>query len=391
MTTKRINKLNPPSTIGIIGGGQLGRMMVLEAKRMGYQVVILDPKPNSPAGQVADRQITADFSDLWALKELAQLADVITFEFEHINVELLHVLEKEGHNIYPSSNTLRLIQNKYVQKSMLKDKGIRIPEFYFINNYEELTEVFHKLGNKAVLKTCKEGYDGKGNMVICNIEELEQAYHKFAGSEIMAEEFINFTKEVSIVVARNQEGIEFYPISENIHKNSILIKSLIPANISTETENCIYEMSKNIVEALDDYGVFCIEFFIDSDSNVLVNEIAPRPHNSGHYTIEGCISSQFEQVIRIICGMPLGSSKLRMPCAMYNILGNDSTEGEYCVSGVDELLNIPDCHFHLYGKPETKHLKKIGHITALDKSVDMAEKNAKYALSKLKIEEIGRN
>ena len=200
MTQKKISILNPLSTIGIIGGGQLGRMLVLEAKRMGYNVVVLDPKPNSPAGQVADEQITATFSDFSALKKLAQKTDVITFEFEHIDVESLKILELDGYFIYPSSRTLRLIQNKFVQKNMLRNIGIKVPEMYLINNLKELTDVFYKLGQKAVLKTCRDGYDGKGNVVIKNIDELEEAYQEFGDLKIMAEEFIQFTKEVSIII-----------------------------------------------------------------------------------------------------------------------------------------------------------------------------------------------
>jgi len=385
MVNKRISKLNPPSTIGILGGGQLGRMLVLEAKRMGYNVIVLDPKSNSPAGQVADEQITALYSDLTALRNLAQKTDVITFEFEHIDVELLSSLEHEGHTIYPSSKTLKLIQNKFVQKNMLKNIGIKVPEFFLINTFKELTDVFSKFGQKTILKTCRDGYDGKGNLVIDDINKLEESYHIFSGMEIMAEEFIRFTKEVSIIVARNHEGIVLYPIAENFHKNSILINTIVPANVSNEIEKQIHLISKKIVEELDDYGVFCIEFFIDSNSNVLVNEIAPRPHNSGHYTIEGCVSSQFEQLLRILTGMPLGSPKLRFPCVMYNILGNEHVDGTYSISGVDAILNIEDCHFHLYGKLESKHLKKIGHITALDDSVGKADIKAKNALSKLKM------
>lgn len=385
MNQKKISKLNPPSTIGIIGGGQLGRMLVLDAKRMGYNVIVFDQKPNSPAGQVADEQITAVYGDLTALRNLAQKTDVITYEFEHIDVELLNILENEGYTIYPSSKTLRLIQNKYVQKSMLKNIGIKVPEFYLINSLKELTDVFYKFGQKAILKTCRDGYDGKGNLVLKNISELEETYKMFTGLEIMVEEFVQFTKEVSIIVAKNHDGIMLYPIAENYHKNSILVNSLIPANISDEIEKRIHHMTKKIVEELDDYGVFCIEFFIDLDSNVMVNEIAPRPHNSGHYTIEGCVSSQFEQLIRIITGMPLGTSKLKSPCAMYNILGNVQVEGTYNMSGVNEILNIEDCHFHLYGKLESKPLKKIGHITALDDSVGQADMKARIILSKIKI------
>jgi 5-(carboxyamino)imidazole ribonucleotide synthase len=380
-----IKRLNPPATIGIIGGGQLGRMMVFEAKRMGYNTMILDPKKNSPAGQVADNQILADYDDFAALESLAQNTDVITYEFEHINTDLLSIIESKGYKVYPSSYTLKLIQNKFEQKKMLKNAGIKVPRFHLIGSFEELKETFNKFGNKLILKTCKEGYDGKGNQIVTDINELEEAYKKFENKEVMAEELIDFTKEVSVIVARNHEGVEIYPIAENFHEDSILVRSIVPADVSSNVEKQIYEIGMKIVEEFNDYGIFCIEFFVDSDSNVLVNEIAPRPHNSGHYTIEGCITSQFEQIIRIMTGMPLGSTKLKGHCVMYNLLGSEDVKGEFTVAGLENLLNHPDCYFHLYGKTETNYLKKIGHITAIDDSVNKAETKIKKAISKLEI------
>jgi len=214
---------------------------------------------------------------------------------------------------------------------------------------------------------------------------LEPAYNEFSGQDLIAEEYIEFIKEVSVIIAINEDDLIYYPIAENIHADSILIKSLIPARITSEIENRIHYISKKIMEELDDFGVFCIEFFIDSDFNVLVNEIAPRPHNSGHYTIEGCITSQFEQLVRIVSGMPLGSAQLRKPCAMHNILGNQATRGSYSIGGVDAVLSLPDCHFHLYGKAETGNLRKIGHITVLDESVEAADNRAGYALKKIEV------
>lgn len=386
MKEREILKLKPPSNIGIIGGGQLGRMLTVEAKRMGYNIIVLDPKYNSPAGQVADEQIVADFSDIGALRELAIKTDVITYEFEHINVELLSLIEKEGYKVYPSSNTLKMIQNKYVQKSILKESGIKVPDFYLVNSLDELKDIFYKLNQKIVLKACKGGYDGKGNIIIKDINELEEAYKEFRNNELMAEEFVDYIKEVSIIIAKNHEGISFYPVAENVHKNSILIKSIIPANISTETEKRIIKMAEKVIETIDDFGIFCIEFFVDSNFDVLVNEIAPRPHNSGHYTIEGCITSQYEQLIRIIIGMPLGSTKLRLPCAMYNILGSNEVDGKYCVNGIESILHIEDCYLHLYGKSESKYLKKVGHITALGDSTEKADEKAKKAISSIKID-----
>lgn len=387
MIKRKIDILFPPGAIGVVGGGQLGRMFVFKAKRMGYHVVVLDPKPNSPAGQVADEQIVAGFDEICAIRELARKTDVITFEFEHINASLLALIENEGYKVIPSSKTLEIIQNKYIQKSMLKRIGVNIPKYSMVASLDELKKEFHNLDQKAILKSCVNGYDGKGNFIIKNENDLENAYQIFGGQEIFIEEFIDFIMEVSIVVVKNNSEIVFYPVAENEHRNSILIKSLIPATLPDEVISKIHATSEVIIEELDDYGIYCIEFFIDKNFNVLVNEIAPRPHNSGHYTIEGCITSQFEQLVRVICGMPIGSTKLRLPCAMYNILGNQAVDGEYVVSGLDELLSIQDCHFHLYGKQGTSYLKKIGHLTVFGETVEEADEKARVAMQSINIKQ----
>lgn len=383
MVKSKINKIYPPATIGVVGGGQLGRMFVLVAKRMGYHVVVLDPKENSPAGQVADQQIVAGFEDIWAYRELARKTDVITFEFEHISVEILELIENEGGKVIPSSRTLDVIQNKYKQKTMLKKIGVKVPKFSMVRNLEDLKIEYQRLNQKAILKTCTNGYDGKGNVIIKDVADLENAYEIFGEQEIFIEELIDFIKEVSIIVVSNDSGVFFYPVVENVHHNSILIKTLIPASLSHEVFRKIKLACLKIVEVLNDSGVFCIEFFVDKNLDVWVNEIAPRPHNSGHYTIEGCETSQFEQLLRVVCGMPAGSTQLRRPCAMYNILGDESVEGKYMVSELDVVLNIPNCYFHLYGKTETSNLKKIGHITALDDTVEAADYKGKKALDLL--------
>lgn len=385
MSTKDLKRLNPPATIGIVGGGQLGRMIAFDAKRMGYHVIVLDPKPAAPAGQVCDEQILAGFDDMDAFYELAKKSDVITYEFEHINADLLSLLEQDGYRVYPSAQTLKQIQNKFIQKTMLRQIGVLVPDFYPVETYDELEKIFYQLGQRLILKTCTDGYDGKGNQIIHSIEELKAAYEHFQGYEVMAEEYIDFEKEVSVVVAKNQHEIAYLPISENYHKNSILIKSLIPARISKETEMKIQEMGKKIVEHFQDYGIFCIEFFVDTKGRVLVNEIAPRPHNSGHYSIEGCISSQYEQLVRILCGLPLGSTELRSPCVMFNLLGSDHTKGAYTIDGLEELHKIPGVYFHLYGKAETQPQKKIGHLTALGIDVEEAEKKGQMALDALEV------
>lgn len=385
MNRKIIRRLDSPSTIGIIGGGQLGRMLVLEAKRLGLNVIVLDPKPNCPAGQIADFQMIAEFDDLTALKVLALKTEVLTYEFEHLDVALLNILEEEGTIIYPSAKTLGMIQNKYHQKSSLRSIGIAVPDFYRIENLAELVFIFDRLDQKMVLKTCTGGYDGKGSRVITDRCELEKTFAEFSAYGVMAEELINYDKEVSIIFAMNHDGIKFYPVAENIHHQGILINSFVPANISIEMENRIKTIARKIAEEINDYGVFCIEFFIDDSANILVNEIAPRPHNSGHYSIEGCVTSQFEQLARIITGMPLGSTELRLPCAMFNILGSEAITGKYQISGIDSMMTLTDCHLHLYGKPESGESKKIGHITALGDSVAAANSKAEKALSLIKI------
>lgn len=387
MSLKNVSLLNPPSTIGIVGGGQLGKMMAVEAKRMGFKVIVLDPKRNSPASQVSDEQILANFNDKWALNELARKSDVITYEFEHIDADSLSEIEERGYPVYPSAKTLKRIKNKFEQKTMLDKIGVSVPKFFSIKNINDLERAYNELGGKLILKTCTDGYDGKGNIVIKNMDELYTAYEVFKGFELIAEEFIDFDKEVSILIAKDNNEICFYPVAENVHKNSILIKTTVPARVSNDINEKIRVIGKKIMDELDDVGVFCIEFFVDSNGRVLVNEIAPRPHNSGHYTIEGCKTSQFEQIVRIVCGLPLGSTELRMPCAMYNILGCSKTSGAYKIRGVENVLSIPDCHFHLYGKPETDHLKKIGHITVLNENVDKADLIAEAALNSIFLEE----
>lgn len=385
MMKKHVKHLAPPATIGIVGGGQLGRMIAFEAKRLGFKIIVLDPKSNSPAGQVCDEQIVAAYSDLEALRLLAQKSDVLTFEFEHIDADLLSIIEHEGSTVYPTSATLKKIQNKHVQKNMLNRMGILVPEYCAVQTLEDLEKAFYQYDQKVILKTCTEGYDGKGNVIISALCDLEPAFEKFQNQEMIVEEYIDYIKEVSIIVAKNAVEMVFYPISENIHEDSILIKSLIPAILGEGIEEEIQGIAKKIVEGLDDFGVYCIEFFIDSKSRVLVNEIAPRPHNSGHYTIEGCVTSQFEQLVRIVCGMPLGSPQLRKPCVMYNLLGSQSITGPYAIEGLGSVLSIPDCYFHLYGKAESNHLKKIGHITLLDETLEGAEIKGQQAMEKIKV------
>ncbi len=386
MTGEKYKVLQPPARIGIIGGGQLGKMITVEAKRMGYHVTVLDPTPSSPAAQVADKQITASFMDKSATKKLAGACDVITYEFEHIDADILIELEKEGYNILPSGKSLKTIQDKYVQKTMLKKAGILVPDYILVKDMQDMSKCIDTLGLPFILKTRWGGYDGKGNCVVKSEEQMDKVMEKFAGHSLMAERFIKFERELSIIAARNlKNDYAFYPVVENIHENSILRLNRAPSDINSPVEKKVRKIAEKVIEILDDYGVFCIEMFLTPNEEVYVNEIAPRPHNSGHYTIEGCAASQFEQLVRVITGMPLGSTELRSPCVMVNILGNDTVEGEHRFEGIENVIGEDGIYLHLYGKKNTKKLKKIGHITALDKSIKAAEEKALRSLKNIVI------
>ena len=380
------NALHPPAKIGIIGGGQLGKMVAIEAKRMGYYVSVLDPSPTSPAGQVADQQIVASFSDASAIRELVASSDVSTYEFEHIDADTLAALELEGNTIYPSSSTLKTIQDKYVQKKKLKEMDILVPDFYAVSNYPELLSCADILGFPFLVKFRRGGYDGKGNFVVheaCQLKELESYAEK---KLLLAEQYIDFDRELSVVTARAVDGqISLYPVAENVHEQSILRLTRVPADISQNVQQAITTICNKVLDGFKDYGVFCIELFLSREGSVYVNEIAPRPHNSGHYSIEACVTSQYEQLIRIIMRLPLGSCKLRSPCVMANILGNETAVGDYTFSGFDKVLGVEDLHLHIYGKQKSGYLKKIGHITVLDDNIMFAEQKCLDALNKIKI------
>lgn len=359
--------------IGIVGGGQLGKMMILEGKRLGYYFAILDPTKNCPANSIADEHIVAGFDDLEAIQELAKRVDVVTFEFEHIDVKALQILEVSGHKVYPSSETLLHIQNKYVQNQWLEKHGIPIPTYIQINRLEDIEEAGNSLGYPIILKTCTGGYDGKGNAVIRTKDEIDQAYHILGGGRfpLMVEEFVPFEKEVSILVCRSTNGdVKVFPVSENVHVNSILDETTVPATISETTNKEAMVIAKQAIEAFNGYGMFCIELFITIDGRVLVNEIAPRPHNSGHYTIEGCYTSQYENHIRAILGQPLGDTTLIRPSAMKNLIGDHN--GIACVKGLSEAYNHPGVKVHIYGKEKVATGRKMGHITATAPTVEEA-------------------
>ncbi|MDP3022893.1 MAG: 5-(carboxyamino)imidazole ribonucleotide synthase [Sulfuricurvum sp.] len=366
--------------LGIIGGGQLGKIMSQKAKKMGFHVTILDPTFNCPAAQVSDKHIMGGFHDKEKLEQLVQETDVTTFETEHVDTTILKKLYDNGHNIHPSPYVMELIQNKYEQKKLLDERGIPVPKYRSVETDEDLAS----FGFPVIQKTKMEGYDGKGVLMLKTPEDIKNCIK----TESFIEELVDIDKELAVIVARNIEGeIQCYPVVEMLFDDRVNICDIVmaPAKISQEIEKKVLEISVKSIEVLDGVGIFGVELFLTKSGDVLVNEIAPRPHNSGHYTVEACATSQFEQIIRAVTNLPLGSTKLLSPSVMVNLLGEEGYEGEPIIEGIHEALEIPELSFHFYGKSFTKPFRKMGHITVLDDDIDKALEKAMRAKSVLKI------
>lgn len=374
--------------IGIIGGGQLGKMMILDAKRLGFYCATLDPTTHCPSHSISDEHIIAPFDDREALRELAEKTDVLTYEFEHIDAEFLDILEDEGFTIYPSPKALLKIQDKYEQNKMLQAAGIPLPDFLHVTTLSELYDYVKERGFKGMLKSRLGGYDGKGNALITSEQDVEQAFNALGAGAvpIMIEEFVPFEMEISVLATRAIDGqISIYPVGENIHKNSILDETIVPARVDKEIHKKAHDIAHDVMEVFEGVGMFCVELFVTKEGDVLVNEVAPRPHNSGHYTIEGCLTSQFEQHIRAITGLPLGKVDLVGPTVMKNLLGEEGETGKTQPMGVETCLSEPELKLHLYGKQETKPFRKMGHLTVVSDTVDSALEKARLGYSQIKI------
>ena len=351
-------------TLGIIGGGQLGMMLTEAAQNLDdiSKIIVLDPTENCPAAKVGAQQIIADFKDEDAIKKLSELSDIITYEIESGNSDVLKKLE-ENTEINPSPDTLRIIQDKLLQKQFLQKNGIAVAEFEKIENKEELNQMIDKMGLPLLLKTRRDAYDGRGNYKINSKSEIDDALDLFSGKTLMVEKFVKFEKEVSVIAARNTKGeISTYPVVENIHENNILRTTIAPGRVSETVRKEAEKIAEKTMEVLHGAGVFGIEMFVTSDDEILINEIAPRVHNSGHHTLQSCNTSQFEQHLRAILGMELGDSSIKTPTIMYNILGPKTFQGEYNV-----LFKKQDnIHLKMYGKLESKPQRKIGHVNVVD-------------------------
>jgi 5-(carboxyamino)imidazole ribonucleotide synthase len=371
----------PGNTIGIFGGGQLGRMIAIAAKRMGYRVVVLDPTPDCPAGQVADDEITAPYTDIAAARDLARRCAVVTAEFENVPAETLEAIEPMV-PVRPSSRVLRIAQNRIAEKTFLAEHGFPVPNFRSVRSHEELLRAISEIGCPAVLKTATGGYDGKGQVRIEHPDEAERAWERLGKVDCVLEEFVPLEREVSVIVARNLRGEEVvYPVAENTHANHILDTSVMPARIAPELARRAQELARAIAEALGVVGLLCVEMFVAQDSRLLVNELAPRPHNSGHQTFDAAITSQFEQLVRAICNLPLGSTELYRPAAIANLLGDLWEGGE---PNWAKALELPEVKLHLYGKTEPRPGRKMGHLTATAETPDEALQKVLEARRRLK-------
>lgn len=349
----------PPSWLGILGGGQLGMMLAIVAKQFGYNVAILEPDPDCPAKRVADLVITGSYTNAAALKQLADLCAVVTTEFENVPADSVRKIA-ETTQVYPAANALLIAQNRIKEKTFFRSIGLSTAEFAVIKSVDDCINVDINL-LPAILKTTTLGYDGKGQVTVFDKNELIAAYNSLGG-ECILEHRVSLLQEVSIIVARNQTGSKVFPLIENQHRNGILDISYIPANTSVEIHAAAHSAAIAIVNGLDYTGLLTIEFFITTSGELLVNEIAPRPHNSGHITIETAVTSQFEQQLRAVCGLELGDTNLKQSGAMLNLLGDVWLNKE--IKPEDTMLNkFPDAKYHSYGKTVAKLGRKMGHIS----------------------------
>jgi 5-(carboxyamino)imidazole ribonucleotide synthase len=350
--------------LGIIGGGQLGMMIAEAAKKMPdeiSEIIVLDPTENCPAAQAGATQIIADFKDKDAIIELANKSDIITYEIESGDSDILKSVQDKA-EINPSPETLKIIQDKFLQKSFLRENKIPVPEFIEIKNIEDVKEGVKRFGIPAMLKARRDAYDGRGNFKINSENEIQTAYDYFKGQPLLLEKFVPFVMEVSVIASRNTKGqIKTYPLVENIHQENILRETIAPARVSEDISKKAEDIAEKTMSVLKGAGIFGIEMFVTKDEDVVINEIAPRVHNSGHHTLQSSETSQFEQHLRAILGLELGSTELIHNSIMYNILGDSSFTGEYLPLNISES----GVFLKMYGKKISKPSRKLGHVNII--------------------------
>ena len=374
------NQILPGATLGVLGSGQLGRMFAIAARRLGYRVHVYSPDIDSPTGQVADHEFSAAYDDHDSLAEFARSVDVVTFEFENVPSSVTDCIEQFA-PVRPSGGVLAVAQHRLTEKSTLRNAGLPVPDFCPIATLDDLNAAVAEVGTPCVLKTSSSGYAGKGQRMLRSPDETADAWAELNTDDAILEAFVDFKCEVSVVAARNESG-EFaaYPPFLNTHTNHILDVTLCPSGLSSEIETAAVDIARTVFETLDVLGVLCVEMFVTKDGGILINELAPRPHNSGHVTIDSHVACQFEQQVRAICNLPLGSTTQHGPAAMANLLGDLWSDGEPDWSS---LLSLPDVKLHLYGKCEARPGRKMGHISAVATDLHAAEQLVRNARSRL--------
>jgi 5-(carboxyamino)imidazole ribonucleotide synthase len=361
--------IEPGSALGVLGGGQLGSMFAHAAAGLGFRVAVWDPDADAPAHRLAIHSFPQSFSDRKAFDEFAGLVSVVTYEWENVPAQLCEELEQTK-PVRPSSGILRIIQNRLVQKQFLADRGFPVPRFIALTDPQQLAHVMQLLGYPAVCKTATSGYDGKGQWTISDPSALPKIQESLrasahAGMQWIVESFVAFERELSILVARGIDGQAVgYPLVENEHEEGILRTTIVPAEVSSSVRERAAELARAVVQQMEGIGLFCIELFLMPGGELLINEVAPRPHNSGHYTLDACHPSQFEQQVRAVCGWPLVEARLLSPAAMVNLIGADA-ETIKSDSACRALLDVPGVHLYLYGKRTIRPRRKMGHVTFL--------------------------
>ena len=352
----------PGATIGLMGSGQLGRMLAIAARRMGYRIHVYSPDRDTPAGQFSDREVTGAYEDEAAVRRFARSLDLLTFEFENIPRQTIDWCAGEC-EVRPDGSILHTAQNRLRDKDFLSAAGIPVAPYRAVRSASDLAIAFDEIGLPAILKSAAFGYDGKGQRFLKDVTAPDQIWSERPGDELILERAIDFEKEVSVIVARSIDGsIKTFPVCENIHRDHILDITVVPARVSGTVEQAAADLARTIAEKMNLVGLLAVEMFLQPNGDLLVNELAPRPHNSGHWTIEGCATSQFEQHVRAVCGLPLGSTDLIRPAAMANLLGDVWQNGE---PNWAAALRVSGVHLHLYGKHEPRPRRKMGHLTAL--------------------------
>jgi 5-(carboxyamino)imidazole ribonucleotide synthase len=368
-------KILPNSTIGVFGSGQLGRMFAIEARKMGFRVHTFSPDTDTPTGHISDVETTASYDDLDAVRAFAQSVEVVTFEFENVPSETI-AAASDFVPVHPRGEILHTTQNRLREKNFLAKNGFPIAAFRHIRSIDDIRSAAESIGLPAVLKTAGFGYDGKGQARVNGESDIETAFAAMNGQEAVLESFVDFQKEVSVVCARGVDGsFAHYGVVENDHKNHILDVSFAPASVTPAVHDEAIIITRAIAEAFGYVGTMCVEFFL-ADEKLLVNEIAPRPHNSGHLTFGPCLTSQFEQQVRAVCGLPLGSTEFFQPAAIANLLGDIWQKGEPDWSSA---LAEPGVQLHLYGKSDPRPGRKMGHLTAIGESAQKAAESVRMA------------